>query len=108
MPKIVVAPRLRGLICANAHPEGCAVNVRRQVEAAREAGPGAGLGNVLVIGSSTGYGLGVVIDDKLYVGATGTAGELGHTVVNPDGPLCSCGKRGCVMSYASGVAISVS
>jgi glucokinase len=55
---------------------------------------------------STGYGLGIVIDGKLYTGATGTAGEIGHTVADPDGPLCSCGKRGCVMSYACGMAIS--
>jgi glucokinase len=46
-----------------------------------------------------------VINGKLHRGATGTAGEIGHTVVNPDGPLCSCGKRGCLMSYACGMAL---
>jgi glucokinase len=54
---------------------------------------------------STGCGMGIVIDGRLYRGATGTAGEIGHTVVNPDGPLCSCGKRGCLMSYACGMAL---
>ena len=58
MASRVVTPRIRGLICANAHPEGCAINVRGLVDAVREAGPGSGLGSVLVIGSSTGYGLG--------------------------------------------------
>jgi glucokinase len=55
---------------------------------------------------STGFGAGIVLDGRLYAGATGTAGELGHTVVDPDGPACGCGRRGCVMSYASGQAIS--
>jgi len=61
MPKAVVAPRIRGFICTNAHPEGCASNARRQIETARDAGPGSGMGNVLVIGSSTGYGLSSLI-----------------------------------------------
>ncbi len=57
MARKVVSPRVRRLICANAHPEGCAVNVRRLVDKVEQAGPKAGLGNVLVLGSSTGYGL---------------------------------------------------
>lgn len=52
----VVEPRIRGFISLTAHPEGCAENVRRQVEVAR-AGSSGELGNALVIGSSTGYGL---------------------------------------------------
>ena len=69
-------------------------------------GAGKGSRYMCYVTFSTGYGLGVVIDGKLYAGATGTAGEIGHTVVDPAGPLCSCGKRGCVMSYACGMAIS--
>ncbi len=61
MPKSVVSPKIRGFICTNAHPEGCAVSVRRQVEAARTAGDGSGIGRVLVLGSSTGYGLASLI-----------------------------------------------
>lgn len=57
MPKTVVAPKIRRLICANAHPTGCAVNTQKLVARVGEAGPGEGLGNVLVLGSSTGYGL---------------------------------------------------
>ncbi|MCP4200560.1 MAG: trans-2-enoyl-CoA reductase family protein [bacterium] len=57
MARKVVTPRVRRLICANAHPEGCAVNVRRLVDKVQQAGPKTGLGNVLVLGSSTGYGL---------------------------------------------------
>jgi glucokinase len=48
----------------------------------------------------------VVIDGKLYVGATGTAGELAHTVIHPDGPPCACGKRGCLICYTAGLGIS--
>jgi enoyl-[acyl-carrier protein] reductase/trans-2-enoyl-CoA reductase (NAD+) len=57
MPEQVIAPRIRGFLCLNAHPEGCAANVRAQAALAAAKGPGSGLGNVLVIGSSTGYGL---------------------------------------------------
>lgn len=57
MAQTVVNPRIRGFICTTSHPEGCAVNVRRMVDVATKAGPGRGLGNVLVVGSSGGYGL---------------------------------------------------
>lgn len=69
-------------------------------------GAGRGTRHMCYVTFSTGYGLGIIIDGKLYVGATGTAGEIGHTVVDPDGPMCTCGKRGCVMSYACGMALS--
>ena len=48
----------------------------------------------------------LIIDGKLYRGVIGTAGEIGHTVIVPNGELCTCGKRGCVMAYASGLALS--
>jgi enoyl-[acyl-carrier protein] reductase/trans-2-enoyl-CoA reductase (NAD+) len=57
MPLQTVAARIRGFICLNAHPAGCAANVRAQVEVARRGAPGSGLGHALVIGASTGYGL---------------------------------------------------
>lgn len=56
MTEQVVEPRIRGFISLTAHPEGCAANVREQVEIAR-AGAKGSLGNALVVGSSTGYGL---------------------------------------------------
>lgn len=56
MSEQVVAPRIRGFISLTAHPEGCAANVREQIEVARRGSSGE-LGNALVIGSSTGYGL---------------------------------------------------
>jgi enoyl-[acyl-carrier protein] reductase / trans-2-enoyl-CoA reductase (NAD+) len=57
MPLQTVAARIRGFICLNAHPTGCAENVRAQIEVARKGAPGAGLGHALVVGASTGYGL---------------------------------------------------
>ncbi|MFA7248442.1 MAG: enoyl-ACP reductase FabV [Dehalococcoidia bacterium] len=53
----VVEPRIRGFISLTSHPEGCAANIREQVEVVRRAGITAHIGTVLVIGSSTGYGL---------------------------------------------------
>lgn len=61
MATAVINPRIRGFICLTAHPEGCAVNVRRQVAVAKAGGPGKGLGRVLVVGSSAGYGLSSLI-----------------------------------------------
>jgi enoyl-[acyl-carrier protein] reductase/trans-2-enoyl-CoA reductase (NAD+) len=57
MPIQTVAARIRGFICLNAHPAGCAENIRAQVEVARRGAPGSGLGHALVVGASTGYGL---------------------------------------------------
>jgi glucokinase len=50
---------------------------------------------------STGVGGGLVLDDRLYHGATMTAGEVGHAIVRSDGPPCSCGGRGHLESYVS-------
>jgi glucokinase len=69
-------------------------------------GAGRGSRHMCYVTFSTGYGMGLVIDGKLYRGAIGTAGEIGHTVIVPDGERCACGKRGCVMAYASGLALS--
>jgi len=68
-------------------------------------GAGRGSQNMCYVTFSTGCGMGIVINGSLYRGACGTAGEIGHTVVNPDGSICSCGKRGCLMSYACGMAL---
>ena len=53
----------------------------------------------------TGIGGGVVIDGKLRLGPLGAAGELGHQIILPDGPLCGCGNRGCLETLASGPAL---
>ncbi len=55
---------------------------------------------------STGIGAGIILDGKVYRGMTGTAGEIGHTIVDPDCDiLCTCGNAGCLMSCACGMAL---
>ncbi|HWP95377.1 MAG TPA: ROK family protein [Syntrophomonadaceae bacterium] len=62
--------------------------------------------NILYITMSTGIGGGLLLDGKLYRGCRGGAGEIGHMVIDPDGPLCGCGRRGCLEAMASGNAIA--
>jgi predicted NBD/HSP70 family sugar kinase len=54
----------------------------------------------------TGLAAGLVLGGRLWRGARGTAGEIGHIPVDPDGPLCQCGQRGCLEMVASGSAVS--
>ena len=54
---------------------------------------------------STGVGGGLILDGRLINGATGNAGHIGHVVVDPGGPLCSCGGRGCLEAIARGPAL---
>jgi glucokinase len=65
-------------------------------------GAGAGCRNLLALTVSTGVGGGLVLDGRLYHGKTGNAGHVGHVVVEPDGPKCACGGRGCMEAVASG------
>jgi len=69
-----------------------------------EAVDGAGTDHGVVFGviMGTGVGGGVVIDKRLHAGRQHIAGEWGHNVLEPDGPACYCGKRGCVELYLSG------
>lgn len=53
----------------------------------------------------TGVGGGLVVGGELHEGLDGTAGEIGHVTVDPDGPLCGCGNRGCVEAFAGAAAI---
>ncbi len=69
-------------------------------------GAAKGLKNFIFITISTGIGGGIIIDGELYSGAAGTAGELGHMVIDDDGPLCNCGNRGCWEMLASGKALT--
>ncbi len=65
-------------------------------------GAGQGVDDLLYVTVSTGVGGGWVLNGRIWRGHEGMAGEIGHTVVAPDGPLCLCGKRGCVERMASG------
>jgi glucokinase len=54
----------------------------------------------------TGVGGGLVLDGRIYRGPSGLGAELGHMIVNPDGPRCGCGNHGCLEAYASGTALT--
>lgn len=67
-------------------------------------GAGKGCNNMILLTISTGIGAGIIIGGKLQTGAHGVAGEVGHHVVNLNGLLCGCGRRGCWEMIASGTA----
>lgn len=69
-------------------------------------GAGKGMNSLFYITVSTGVGGGWILNGKPWRGAGGMAGEIGHTVVDPNGPICLCGKRGCVERLASGLYIA--
>jgi glucokinase len=69
-------------------------------------GAGRGHDNVLGMVVSTGVGGGLVLGGRRIDGASGNAGHVGHVVVDPDGPACPCGGRGCVEAIARGPAIA--
>lgn len=63
-------------------------------------GAGVGHQSIVALTLGTGVGGGVVIDGQVYHGSRNTAGELGHTVVEPNGRYCGCGNQGCLEAYA--------
>jgi glucokinase len=70
-------------------------------------GAGAGTRNMIYLTISTGVGGGIVIDGKLYRGASGNGGELGHVTVDCDGRPCrGCGRKGCLEAYVSGTSVA--
>jgi glucokinase len=68
-------------------------------------GAGRGTRHMIYMTVSTGIGGGLILDGRLYRGADGTAGEIGHVIVDAEGALCGCGMRGCLEAMASGTAI---
>jgi len=69
-------------------------------------GAGRGARTMAVYAIGTGIGGGMVIDNQLHLGLDGTAGEVGHTMIDYNGPLCGCGNHGCLEMYASSPAIA--
>lgn len=68
-------------------------------------GAGRDSQNMIMITIGTGIGGGLILGERLYSGTTGTAGEVGHTVIDPGGPQCSCGRRGCLETLTSATAM---
>lgn len=86
----------------------CAIENDVKAAALGEArfGAGKGLENLVFLIIGTGIAAGVVLDNKVYRGPTGMAGEIGHAMIERDGPKCKCGGYGCFEVLASGPAIA--
>jgi glucokinase len=69
-------------------------------------GAARGYQNIFYACVGTGIGTGIVFDGRIYHGKTGAAGEGGHTGIDSNGPVCNCGKRGCIETLAAGPAIA--
>ena len=63
-------------------------------------GVGQGFSSLVLLTLGTGIGGGAILNGRLWRGANGAAGELGHMCIDPDGPPCNCGSRGCLQAYA--------
>ncbi len=69
-------------------------------------GAGRGTRNMLYITWSTGVGGGLILDGELRRGGHGTAGEVGHMIIDPDGPLDKCGQHGCLEAFVGGANLA--
>ncbi len=68
-------------------------------------GAGRGCRDLVMIALGTGVGGGVILNERLIIGAHCGAGEIGHMVLDPEGPVCTCGNPGCLESYAGSVGL---
>ena len=89
---------------------GCPVTLNNDAElgALGEWAYGAGRGekNIAYIKVGSGIGAGLILNQQIYGGTTGAAGEIGHLTIDENGPLCNCGNRGCLEAFAGGDAIA--
>jgi len=109
-PGTLPVPPESPLVAALQHRLGVPVRAVNDAQAAAwgefRHGAARGVGSLVFLTVSTGVGGGLVLDGELRVGPGGLAGHLGHVVALPDGPLCGCGRRGCVEAVASGRALA--
>lgn len=88
---------------------GCPVYLGQDSRAAAwgeyRAGSGRTCRDLAVITLGTGIGCGLILNGRLFHGGYNTAGEFGHQLIDPAGPLCNCGRRGCLETYCAGLAI---
>jgi glucokinase len=70
-------------------------------------GAGKGKRDLIYLTMSTGVGGGIICNGKLLTGASGNAGEVGHIVLDLNGPMCGCGQRGCLEAYCGGRAVQL-
>ncbi len=69
-------------------------------------GAGRVMRHMAYIKVGTGVGAGLILDGRIYRGAAGLAGEIGHLTIQENGPLCTCGNRGCLEAFSGGAAIA--
>lgn len=69
-------------------------------------GAGRGSANLVYITVSTGIGGGIIVDNNLYSGTSGSAGEIGHMTIDVNGEVCNCGSIGCLETLASGTTVA--
>jgi glucokinase-like ROK family protein len=70
-------------------------------------GASRGVNNLIFVKIGTGIGAGIICEGKIYRGSNGCAGDIGHIIVDKNGPLCHCGNRGCLEAVAAGPAIAM-
>ena len=113
--KVILAPNIpgfRNLVMTTPVAERLGIPAFIENDASAAAlgefrfGAGKGTRHLLHATVGTGVGGGLVIDGRLYRGAKGFAGEIGHVVIDPGGPRCNCGSRGCLEAMVSGVAFA--
>lgn len=95
----LLAPRI-GLPVAVDNDANCAARAELRLGAAR------GVSDGILVALGTGIGGAVIVDGRVCQGAAGMAGEVGHMVIDPHGPPCPCGGRGCWERYASGAGLA--
>lgn len=111
--KVIFSPNLplSGIQLMNRLKEGTGREVLVENDANAGAvaehlfGAGRGSTEMVMITVGTGIGGGIIAGGRLYRGSIGTAGEIGHMVVDPSGPKCGCGRFGCLEAVASGTAL---
>ncbi|MEO8538251.1 MAG: ROK family protein [bacterium] len=113
--KVILAPNIPGfrnlvLTTPVAQRLGIPAYIENDASAAAlgefRFGAGKGTRHLLHATLGTGIGGGIVVDGRLYRGAKGLAGEIGHIILDPAGPKCNCGSRGCLEAMVSGVAFA--
>jgi glucokinase len=101
-PDIPVAPRIQEALGL---PTFIINDVRAFTVAELALGSARGVTTALCYAIGTGIGGGIVAHGRVNMGLDGAGGELGHMIVDPNGPVCGCGNRGCIEAYAAGPAL---
>lgn len=102
-PRVPLAPRIKQAVGL---PTFLLNDVRAFTLGEKTYGAGRYVDNMVCLAIGTGIGGGIVINGQLYLGLGGTAGEVGHQIIDMHGPPCGCGSRGCLEAFASGPAIA--